>query len=77
MPNTDEAFHVFFVSDHTGLTAEVLGHSLLARFDALSVITSTRPFVDSVGRADALAQELAAREQPAKGRQAQARAELR
>ncbi len=64
MPNTDEAFHVFFVSDHTGLTAEVLGHSLLARFDALSVITSTRPFVDSVGRADALAQELAALPRP-------------
>lgn len=49
---------VYFVSDHTGVTAEVLGHSLLARFDEESIDTSTRPFVDSLERADALVAEL-------------------
>jgi len=49
---------VYFVSDHTGVTAEVLGHSLLARFDEESVETRTRPFVDSLERADALLAEL-------------------
>lgn len=56
---SDAPLPVYFVSDHTGLTAEVLGHSLLARFESLAVSTSTRPFVDSLERADALAAELA------------------
>jgi len=51
---------VYFVSDHTGVTAEVLGHSLLARFAGVPVRTSTRPFVNTLQRADALAEELAA-----------------
>lgn len=51
---------VYFVSDHTGVTAEVLGHSLLARFAGLDLRTSTRPFVNTLQRADALASELAA-----------------
>ncbi len=50
---------VYFVSDHTGVTAEVLGHSLLARFTGVAVRTTTRPFVNSLQRADALAAELA------------------
>jgi regulator of PEP synthase PpsR (kinase-PPPase family) len=49
---------VYFVSDHTGVTAEVIGHSLLARFDEESIETRTRPFVDSLERADALVAEL-------------------
>lgn len=51
---------VYFVSDHTGVTAEVLGHSLLARFADVPVRTTTRPFVNTVPRVDALAAELAA-----------------
>lgn len=54
----DSRRSVYFVSDHTGVTAEVLGHSLLARFDEGSVVTSTRPFVDSLERADALVAEI-------------------
>ena len=55
---------VYFVSDHTGVTAEVLGHSLLARFDEDSIETSTRPFVDSLERADALVAELSQLPEP-------------
>lgn len=51
---------VYFVSDHTGVTAEVLGHSLLARFADVAIRTTTRPFVNTLQRADALAAELAA-----------------
>ena len=48
---------VYFVSDHTGVTAEVLGHSLLARFDHLEIDTATRPFINSGERATALLEE--------------------
>lgn len=48
---------VFFVSDHTGVTAEVLGHSLLARFDHLDIETATRPFINNAERATELVAE--------------------
>ncbi len=54
---------VYFISDHTGVTAEVLGHSLLARFEE-SVITATRPFVNSLERAAEVVAELAALPEP-------------
>ncbi|MFO1319846.1 MAG: pyruvate, water dikinase regulatory protein [Burkholderiales bacterium] len=41
----------FFVSDRTGITAEMLGHSLLAQFEGVPFREVTLPFVDSVGRA--------------------------
>jgi len=63
-PAATGARHVYFVSDHTGVTAEVLGHSLLARFDEEALVTSTRPFVDSLERADALVAELRRLPQP-------------
>lgn len=50
---------VYFVSDHTGVTVEILGRSLLARFGGLEAATSTRPFVDTVEKASALAAEFA------------------
>jgi regulator of PEP synthase PpsR (kinase-PPPase family) len=37
----------FFVSDRTGITAEMLGHSLLTQFDQVSFTEITLPFVDS------------------------------
>ncbi|MCW5625902.1 MAG: kinase/pyrophosphorylase [Burkholderiales bacterium] len=43
--------HAFFVSDRTGITAEMLGHSLLAQFEGVEFVASTIPFVDSVERA--------------------------
>lgn len=41
----------FFVSDRTGLTAEMLGHSLLTQFEAVPIKEVTLPFVDSVEKA--------------------------
>ena len=43
--------HAFFVSDRTGITAEMLGHSLLAQFEGERFREVTLPFVDSVARA--------------------------
>jgi len=41
----------FFVSDRTGITAEMLGHSLLTQFDGVRFEEFTLPFVDSVEKA--------------------------
>lgn len=41
----------FFVSDRTGITAEMLGHSLLTQFDGLSLQQITLPFIDSLDKA--------------------------
>jgi [pyruvate, water dikinase]-phosphate phosphotransferase / [pyruvate, water dikinase] kinase len=44
--------HAFFVSDRTGITAEMLGHSLLAQFEDVHFKETTLPFVDSIERAN-------------------------
>jgi regulator of PEP synthase PpsR (kinase-PPPase family) len=44
---------VFFVSDGTGITVEMLGHSLLTQFDGVESTHETIPFVDSVEKAEA------------------------
>ena len=41
----------FFISDRTGITAEMLGHSLLTQFDGVSFTEVTLPFVDSPEKA--------------------------
>lgn len=41
----------FFVSDRTGITAEMLGHSLLTQFDTVRFQEVTLPFVDTVEKA--------------------------
>lgn len=43
---------VFFVSDGTGITAQMLGHSLLTQFEGVKFDQVTVPFVDSVSRAE-------------------------
>ena len=43
---------VFFVSDGTGITAEMLGHSLLTQFEGVEFNQVTLPFIDSVARAE-------------------------
>src|SRR5207247_2390799 len=43
---------VFFVSDGTGITAQMLGHSLLTQFEGLDFNQVTLPFVDSAERAE-------------------------
>ena len=54
-PKTDahgERAHrtVFFVSDRTGITAEMLGNSLLSQFDGVEFLRRTIPFVDTPER---------------------------
>ena len=44
---------VFFVSDGTGITVEMLGHSLLTQFDGIEFDQMTVPFIDSVAKAEA------------------------
>ena len=41
---------VFFISDRTGITAEMLGNSLLTQFDEIAFQRVTIPFVDSAER---------------------------
>ena len=43
---------VFFISDRTGITAEVLGNSLLSQFEGIEFQRLTIPFVDSVEKID-------------------------
>ena len=44
---------VFFVSDHTGITAETLGRSLLTQYDGIDFEFTSWPFLDTVEKADA------------------------
>jgi regulator of PEP synthase PpsR (kinase-PPPase family) len=43
---------VFFVSDGTGITAQMLGHSLLTQFEGVDFKQITLPFVDSIEKAE-------------------------
>jgi [pyruvate, water dikinase]-phosphate phosphotransferase / [pyruvate, water dikinase] kinase len=48
----------FFVSDRTGITAEMLGHSLLTQFETVRFQEVTLPFVDSVEKAHDLVKHI-------------------
>jgi len=48
----------FFVSDRTGITAEMLGHSLLTQFDEVGFNEITLPFVDSIEKAQEVVQQI-------------------
>jgi regulator of PEP synthase PpsR (kinase-PPPase family) len=54
----DKQRRVFFVSDHTGITAETLGHSLLTQFDGVRFRQETIPFIGTVERARAAAEKI-------------------
>ena len=43
---------VFFVSDGTGITAQMLGHSLLTQFEGVDFNQVTLPFVDTMAKAE-------------------------
>jgi len=43
---------VYFISDGTGITAEMLGHSLLSQFEGIEFTQKVVPFIDSVEKAD-------------------------
>jgi len=48
----------FFVSDRTGITAEMLGHSLLTQFDEVRFDEVTLPFVDSIEKAQDVVKQI-------------------
>jgi [pyruvate, water dikinase]-phosphate phosphotransferase / [pyruvate, water dikinase] kinase len=50
---------VFFVSDRTGITAEMLGNSLLSQFEGISFQRKTIPFVDTADKIDDVLQRIA------------------
>lgn len=47
---------VYFVSDLTGITAEQLGNSLLAHFEGADIKAVTLPFIDTVEKAEKVAE---------------------
>ncbi len=49
---------VFYLSDSTGLTAENVGKSLLAQFPQIQFESITRPFIDTVEKAQRIAVEI-------------------
>jgi len=57
MPNKHRT--IFFVSDGTGITAEMLGHSLLSQFEDIKFNQETIPFVDSEEKAQVALERIA------------------
>jgi regulator of PEP synthase PpsR (kinase-PPPase family) len=51
---------VFFVSDGTGITAQMLGHSLLTQFEGVEFDQVTLPFVDSIEKVEECLARIAA-----------------
>jgi len=49
---------VFFVSDRTGITAEMLGNSLLSQFEEIEFQRLTIPFVDSAEKIAAVIEQI-------------------
>lgn len=49
---------VFFISDHTGITAEIIGKSLLSQFPGEAFAATSVPFVDSLEKANTAAQQV-------------------
>ncbi len=49
---------VFFVSDHSGVTAQTMGHSLLAQFDNIEFRGITLPFIRTPAQAHEAAQRI-------------------
>ncbi|TXF13657.1 posphoenolpyruvate synthetase regulatory kinase/phosphorylase PpsR [Pelomicrobium methylotrophicum] len=48
----------FFVSDRTGITAEMLGHSLLTQFETVKFTERTLPYVDTIEKARAVVEQI-------------------
>ena len=58
---------VFFVSDGTGITAQMLGHSLLTQFEGVDFTQITLPFVDSAEKAEECLARITAESQSGNG----------
>lgn len=48
----------FFISDRTGITVEMLGHSLLSQFESIDFAEITLPFLDSTEKAAAVVRQI-------------------
>lgn len=48
----------YFISDRTGITAEMLGHSLLTQFESVRFQEVTLPFVDTAEKAHEIVQRI-------------------
>jgi regulator of PEP synthase PpsR (kinase-PPPase family) len=48
----------FFLSDRTGITAEMLGHSLLTQFDEMDFAETTIPFIDTPDKVEEAIKEI-------------------
>ncbi|MBR9805208.1 pyruvate, phosphate dikinase/phosphoenolpyruvate synthase regulator, partial [bacterium] len=55
---TEQKRTVFFISDSTGITAEVLGESLLAHFPNIQFYRQTLPFINNEERAHEACQQI-------------------
>lgn len=49
---------VFFISDHTGITAEAMGHSLLSQFGNLKFNSRQHAFIDNLEKVRLLVEEI-------------------
>ena len=49
---------VFFISDQTGITSEVLGQSLLTQFDGIDFRRATLPFINNRDKAEAAREQI-------------------
>ena len=52
--------HVFCISDGTGITANMLGHTLLSQFEHTKFIQVSLPYVDTPEKAEAVCQKIQA-----------------
>jgi len=48
----------YFISDRTGITAEMLGHSLLTQFESVAFHEVTLPFIDTIEKARAAVEQI-------------------
>ena len=58
---------VFFLSDGTGITAQMLGHSLLTQFEGVDFDQVTLPFIDSAEKAEECLARIAAESEKGAG----------
>ncbi len=50
--------HVYFLSNRTAITAETMGHSLLAQFPYVEFISETIPYIDSKKKANKMVKRI-------------------
>ena len=49
---------VFYLSDQTGITAELLGQTLLSQFESKTFVAQTLPYINSLDKANEAVQKI-------------------